>query len=257
MSIIRRIFEHPLTRGLSVDDPRTTLLRRKIIQDKAFLRSLYVEWYNVIIGMLPNKNRVLELGSGAGFLKKFLPNVITSEIMETSGVDLIADACDLPFRVGALEAIVMTDVFHHIPDVKRFFDEASRCIRPGGKIVMIEPWCNWWSKRVYMHLHSEPFDTDGDWSIPKSGPLSGANGALPWIIFQRDRELFEQRYPQWCIKSIRSIMPFSYILSGGVSMRSLIPGFMYQPVRLLERILRQEHWGMFAVIELDKEMIVD
>lgn len=43
MSIFNKILGHPLTRGLSVDDPRTTLLRRSIIQDKAFLRALYSE----------------------------------------------------------------------------------------------------------------------------------------------------------------------------------------------------------------------
>lgn len=132
MGIFNKIFEHPLTRGLSVDDPRTTLLRHEIIQSKAFLHSLYTEWYERIIGVLLQKNDVLELGSGAGFFQQFLPEVITSEVFETPGVSLIADACDLPFPDKSLDAIVMTDVFHHIPDVSRFILEAGRCIRPGG-----------------------------------------------------------------------------------------------------------------------------
>jgi len=41
---------------------------------------------------------------------------------------------------GSLRAIVMTDVLHHIPNVESFFAEAARCVRPGGVIVMIEPW---------------------------------------------------------------------------------------------------------------------
>ena len=73
MSVLNKILGHPLTRGLSVDDPRTTLLRRSIIQDKAFLRALYSEWYERIIGALPMKNDVLELGSGAGFLQQLSP----------------------------------------------------------------------------------------------------------------------------------------------------------------------------------------
>ena len=102
MSIFNKIVEHPLTRGLSVDDPRTTLLRHDIIQNKAFLHALYTEWYERIIRVLPQKNNVLELGSGAGFLQQFLPEVITSEVFETPGVRLIADACDLPLPENPL-----------------------------------------------------------------------------------------------------------------------------------------------------------
>jgi SAM-dependent methyltransferase len=251
MSIFNKIVEHPLTRGLSVDDPRTTLLRHDIIQNKAFLHALYTEWYERIIRVLPQKNDVLELGSGAGFLQQFLPEVITSEVFETPGVRLIADACDLPLPDKSLDAIVMTDVFHHIPDVGRFLMEAGRCIRPGGKIVMIEPWRTPWSECVYTHLHSEPFSPDSGWKIPSTGPLSGANGALPWIVFKRDRALFEAQYPQWRIKDIEPMMPFSYLLSGGVSMRSLLPGWMYCPIRVLERVLVQKKWAMFALIELE------
>jgi len=47
------------------------------------------------------------------------------------------------------------------------------------------------------------------------------------------------------------MMPFSYLLSGGVSMRSLMPGCMYRPIRALERVLGQKHAAMFALIELE------
>jgi len=251
MSILKKLLWHPLTRGLSVDDPRTTLLRRNIIQEKAFLRALYSEWYERIISVLSKKKAVLELGSGAGFLQQLFPEVITSELFETPGVSLVADACNLPFADLSLDAIIMTDVFHHIPDVNRFFLEATRCLRPRGKIVMIEPWRTSWSEWVYTHLHSEPFSPDSGWKIPSTGPLSGANGALPWIVFHRDKALFEAQYPQWRINNIEPLMPFSYILSGGVSMRSLLPGWMYRPTRILERILKQEHWAMFALIEIE------
>ncbi|MGC4099114.1 MAG: class I SAM-dependent methyltransferase [Nitrospira sp.] len=251
MGILNQILGHPLTRGLSVDDPRTTLLRRKIVQDKTFLRALYAEWYERIIKALPCKNGVLELGSGAGVLKEFLPDVIASEAFETPGVSLIANACNLPLRDKSLTAIVMTDVFHHIPSVRRFFVEATRCVRSGGKIVMIEPWRTPWSEWIYGNLHAEPFVPGSDWEFPSAGPLSGANGALPWIVFQRDRVLFEDQHPQWNINRIELMMPFSYLFSGGVSMRSLVPGWTYRPIRAGEQILNQNNWAMFALIELE------
>lgn len=252
MSIINRVLGHPLTRGLSVDDPLTTLLRRKIIQEKAFLRALYSDWYEQIVGALSGRRNVLELGSGAGFFRELFPDAITSELFHMPGVRLVADACALPFSNNSLDAIVMTDVFHHIPDVNRFLLEATRCVSSGGKIIMIEPWRTPWSEWIYTHFHSEPFIPNSGWEIPSSGPLSGANGALPWIVFHRDRELFEALHPQWHIQKIELIMPFTYLLSGGVSMRNLMPGWMYHPTRALERILCQKHWAMFALIELER-----
>ena len=41
---------------------------------------------------------------------------------------------------ASLDGIVMTDVLHHIPDCTSLFHEAARVIRPGGRVVMIEPW---------------------------------------------------------------------------------------------------------------------
>lgn len=251
MSVLRRFIEHPLTRGLSVDDPQTTSLRREIIQDKAFLRGIYQEWYGRLAASLPEKGEVLELGSGAGFFSDFRPNVITSEIFQTGNIQLVADACCLPFSNHALDAIVMTDVFHHIPDVKSFLYEATRCVRPGGKLLMIEPWRTKWSQWVYVNLHPEPFIPSAGWDIPRSGPLSGANGALPWIVFERDRKIFEELFPAWRVVNIEPMMPFSYLLSGGVSLRSLMPGWSCGVVRRIEQLFNQKNWAMFAFIELE------
>lgn len=249
--MIGGILAHPLTRGLSIDDPRTTLLRRRIIASKPFLRCIYSEWYAAIAGVLGERRKVLELGSGAGFFKEILPHAVTSEILSTQGVDLIADACALPFADGSLEAIAMTDVFHHIPDVGRFLSEATRCLGPGGKLVMVEPWHTRWSRWVYSRLHPEPFEPLAGWEIPAIGALSGANGALPWIVFERDAALFAERFPRWRIARVAPIMPFAYVLSGGVSMRGLLPGWLYRPVRALESRLQPSRWGMFALIELE------
>lgn len=67
-------FAHPLTRGLSIDDPGTTSIRRRIIQEKLCLRQIYEEWYSAIVRAIPPGERpVVELGSGAGFLSDFIP----------------------------------------------------------------------------------------------------------------------------------------------------------------------------------------
>jgi SAM-dependent methyltransferase len=255
-SFLRRLLAHPLTASLDLDDPATTQLRRQIIASKPFLRAIYDEWYTLLAAALPaGDGEVLELGSGAGYCAQFIPGLITSEIFPCAGVQMVVDAAHLPFAAGALRAIVMTNVLHHMPNVRGFFGEASRCLRPGGKILMIEPWATAWSRFIYSHFHHEPFQPDApDWSFPASGPLSGANGALPWILFERDRAKFAAEFPHLSVDEIRPFLPFRYLVSGGVAMRSLMPGFTHSAWAGLERALGSQmpRLGMFAFISLSK-----
>src|ERR1700736_178810 len=157
---IKKLLAHPGTRDLSIDDPQTTQRRRAIIRDNKFLWRIYDEWYRLISACIPEgPGRVLEVGSGAGFLAQHIPNLITSEVFFCPDTQLVLDARRLPFSSGSLKAIVLVDVLHHIPDNRAFLEETQRCLRPGGSIAMIEPWVSTWSRMVYTHLHHEPFDS--------------------------------------------------------------------------------------------------
>ena len=106
---------------------------------------------------------------------------------------------------------------------------------------------------VFTHLHHEPFLPEAsDWSFSTTGPLSGANGALPWILFERDRRQFERAFPEWSIEAIRLHTPFRYLVSGGVSMRNLMPTWTFGMWTRLERLLRRQmrHLAMFALVIL-------
>jgi hypothetical protein len=103
--------------------------------------------------------------------------------------------------------------------------------------------------------HHEPFCPEAtEWSFQSDGPLSGANGALPWIVFKRDRTQFESEFPELAIKRVQPFLPFRYLVSGGVSMRTLMPGFMHSFWLGVERLLasQMERIGMFALIVLRK-----
>src|SRR5262249_31802772 len=38
--------------------------------------------------------------------------------------------------------------------------QATRCVRSGGVVAMIEPWVTPWSRFVYTRLHHEPFQPE-------------------------------------------------------------------------------------------------
>jgi SAM-dependent methyltransferase len=253
-AFFRRLLAHPLTARLDLDDPATTELRKQVISSKPFLKAIYDEWYSALAMEVPHgEGAVIELGSGAGYCNRYISGLITSEVFYCPTVQLAVDARQMPFRVGSLRAIVFTNVLHHIPDLPLFFGEAIRCLRPGGKVLMIEPWVTPWSRFIYKHFHHEPFSPETqDWSFVSTGPLTSANGALPWIVFARDRGRFESEFPELVIERIRPFLPFRYLISGGVAMRSLMPGFTHSWWARLEMMLEpcMSSLAMYAFIAL-------
>jgi SAM-dependent methyltransferase len=252
---IHRLFNHPSTRNVDLDAPENTLRRAGIIRSKPFLKQFYQDCYISISKLLPGKisGPVIELGSGGGFLKAYIPDLITSEILVIPTVDVQFDGRFLPFKHASVRALVMLDVFHHIPDPAAFLAQAADILKPGGRLIMIEPWVTPWSRFVYRYLHHEPFDpVANEWRFQKAGPLTGANSALPWIVFDRDRRKFEYRFPQWQIKKIHLHTPFCYLLSGGLIFKNMLPAALYPLCRRVENLLRPFNHllSMFATIVL-------
>jgi SAM-dependent methyltransferase len=239
-----------------LDDPVTTLLHGKILRRKAFLRRLYTDFYRQFEKAVkqPDNKVLVELGSGGGFIKEIIPNAITSDILNVDGIDKVFSATDMPFEDESVDAFFMFDVLHHIVEPRKFFAEADRCLRPGGNVVMIEPANTPWARFVYKNFHHERFDIHGDWHVEKGGPLSQSNGAMPWIIFVRDRVVFEREFPRLKITEIRNHTPLRYLLSGGFSVRQLSPGFLYPVVKAIEYLLTPANnlLGMFMTIILEK-----
>ena len=149
----------------------------------------------------------MELGSGGGFLKDLMPSIITSDILDLPTNDMVFSALDMPFQDSSVSGIFMVDTFHHIPDSQLFLQEAFRTLKVGGKIVMIEPANSLWGRFIYKNFHHEPFNPKGDWTIPNSGPMSGANGCLPWIVFERDKFVFKNQFPGFEIECINYHTP--------------------------------------------------
>jgi SAM-dependent methyltransferase len=235
----------------ALDDPATTAARRDRLRGDSYLRRLYAHWYQLIVRELPpGSGEVLELGSGGGFLDEFIPGLRTSDVMQVPGVELVVDARSLPFADGSLRAIVGTNVLHHIPNIERFFGEAQRSLIDGGRLIFIEPWPTPLSKPIYKHFHHEPFDQRGDWSIPHGGPLTAANGALPWIILHRDRVAFEHRFPALRVLNCKPFMPLSYLISGGIARSWPLPPALFNVVEWSERSLAA--LGLFSVIVLQR-----
>ena len=236
-------------------DNESSLLRDKeIIQKKKFLNSIYFYFYEQLRPNNIPEGKVVELGSGAGFIKKVIPKTITSDVIGGPEIDKVFFAEKMPFGNKTVAAILMIDVFHHIKNVEKALTEMQRCLKVGGKIIMIEPYNSLWGGFIYKYIHHEHFDANSEWKVKGKGRMSDSNAALPWIVFERDRKIFETKFPELKILKIEPHTPFLYLLSGGLTNYQFIPTFLYPLARNLEKLLSSfNHWlGMFVTVELQK-----
>ena len=124
----------------------------------------YSQCYSFVRENLPGKQDcVIEIGSGGGFLKKIVPQVLTSDIIFYNDIDIIIDAHSLPHADNSLDGIVLINSFHHLSNVENFLGEALRCLRKGGRVIMVEPYPGCIGYPIYRFLHHEDIDLKTKW----------------------------------------------------------------------------------------------
>jgi SAM-dependent methyltransferase len=214
---------------------------RKAWQRNEPLRLVYGEWYGRLRACLPDPSLgpVVELGSGPGFAKEFLPGVELTDLVKAPWHDRQVAADALPYTTGALGALVLLDVLHHLAAPMRFFTEAIRVLRPGGRVVLCEPFLSWISYPVYRFLHPEVVDTRvdpfADAAASDKDPFE-SNQAIPSLLFSsRYRAEWERRLPELRVKQIDHFAGLAYPLTGGFSRRPFLP------MSLWRRIYKGEH----------------
>ena len=198
---------------------------RDVWARKGVLRLIYADFYDRIAAQC-REGRTLEIGGGIGNLKRRLADVISTDIQSAPWLDCVADAQRLPFADACAANIVMVDVLHHLEFPIAFFREAARVLRPGGRVLMVEPAITWGSSLFYRLLHHEPVRTSadvlGDGSPDPGRDPYDSNQAIPTLLVTRERERFHRLFPTLRIGCVQWFAFAAYPLSGGFQSWSLI-----------------------------------
>jgi len=243
----------PNVRGLEPDSSAMVNAHFDNMRRKPLARAAFKIFYNKfsdLVGPFMPSQSFLELGSGVGFIKDILPKMTTSDVREAPGIDLKIDAEEMAVGSTSIDAIFAINVFHHLGNPEKFWAELDRVLKPGGLCVLVEPANTPLSRVIHSRLHSDEYF---DLSEPLDhsrvvGPMSGANQAKIHI------SLRNQNTP-WRRGNIELERRFladnflTFLVSGGLNFRPLLPGFMAGPLRSIERILLRPCHGVLALHE--------
>ncbi|HVW71531.1 MAG TPA: class I SAM-dependent methyltransferase [Candidatus Paceibacterota bacterium] len=94
--------------------------------------------------------KTLDIGSAHSPYARHFPNRVSLDIKAGPGVDIVADAHDLPLPDASFEQILATEVLEHLHTPERAVAEMARVLAPGGRVIL--------TTRFIFPLHDEPHD---------------------------------------------------------------------------------------------------
>ena len=223
-----------------------TIEQRRVWDEKPTLRALYSDFHRRLEAACP-PGRLLDIGGGSAHFKDYRPDVVSLDILPFAGIDVVADAHDMPFPDRTFSGIVMLDVLHHLQRPVVFLREASRVLAPGGRLAMIEPGMSLVARHFYDRFHHEPADMTAnpfaeEEKQSKDDPWD-SNQAIPSLMFSTlaARQQVEATVPGLKVVSVKWLSLFAYPLSGGFKRWCLVSQSVVAPA------LKMEEWMLPAL----------
>jgi SAM-dependent methyltransferase len=238
-----RVLRHTRLRDLAIGSPEWFSAQRAMIESKPAVKRCYELWYRLLLEDADSVPRefagrpVVEIGSGSSFIRERRPGIIASDV--TPGdVDVALDGRALPFADESVRALLLTHVFHHIPDAAAFLKEAQRVLTPGGVISMVEETHTPFARLFFSAFHPERYDDRAvRWSFEPGHSMLDSNQALAWIVFFRDRAALRKVAPALTLERWNYLPWFSYLASGGVNLHSFVPRALAPALDRMDRWL--------------------
>jgi len=192
---------------------------------------------------------VLQLGTGPGFFARYHSGMINSDITLYDQVDTVADVHSLPFKDACFDNVVGVDVLHHFARPGDAMKECARILRPGGRVILVEPWAGWMGRHFFKYIHHEDCaNVEDPWSNAFPGtkkPMEG-NAAIPAIVFHERVHELPKYVPDLHFLKKWHFGSLSFLLTGGmqeIGLPAPIIRFFYR----LEGLLPQAVMGFIAL----------
>ncbi len=261
LKIVSQKLADPRLEGIDVDSDRLVEVHRQIMLEKPMMNQVFKDFYNKCIELdntyFSGTGQRIEIGAGVSFFKNEYPEVIATDIKEATNLDRVLDALNMDLADKSVSAFYGLNCFHHFPKPRKFFAELERTLVQGGGCVLIEPYYGPIATKMYKNLFdTEIFDPEQKEWESESGIMQGANQALSYMVFIRDRDKFEREFPQLEIVKIEILNNYlRYLISGGLNFRSLLPSFISPLIRGTEYLFKpiNKYLGLHYAIVIRKK----
>lgn len=209
-------------------------------RNKPLLQQLYAGFYEKILQRIEANltGAVVEIGSGIGNLKAYLPHAICTDLFPNPWLDIVCDGYELPFVDGSVSHLILFDVFHHLRCPRAFLNEARRVLVRNGRVILFEPFISAASFPVYGLLHHEPvaWNSSIDFAdeYPRPRDYYAAQGNATRLFFRGEKTDWSR---DWRVTHAEAFSAFSYLLSGGYSKPAMYPKALLGTMRQLDATL--------------------
>lgn len=235
---------------------------RKRWRESPGLRRVYGDLYAEIRKRCA-EGRTLEIGSGIGVAKEFFDRIETSDVAPTAYADRVVSAYSIVEDAGGGWAnIFALDVLHHLRFPLCFLRSASEALRPGGRLLLLEPAATAGGRAFYRLFHHEPVDLQAieppfEFAADADGH-GFANMAMAEGLFRRWRTRVREELEAagLRLREIRYRDLFAYPLTGGYSRPQLLPACCLAGLLVFERRLPQAIFrllGLRMLVVLEKK----
>ena len=179
--------------------------------------------FNWMNNFIFKNDNVLELGSGASLLKKFINNEIkTSDFNNNDFLDFKnIDACNTNFKDKTFDKVISSNLIHHIAYPIKHFEEVSRILKDDGIYIIQDINCSCATQLAVMLMKHEGFDFTKNIYEPlipvnnSEDPWS-ANIAVPNLIFDNFEKFNEKLNTDFEIIYKKNSEFLLFLNSGGV-----------------------------------------
>jgi SAM-dependent methyltransferase len=212
----------------------------EVIKHDAYLSFVYHDIYQTFFELSGSNRelRVLELGAGGFTPSDKFWNTVTKSDIEAYPDDhdlVLIDADDLGLEAETYDLVIAKDALHHFKRPLSSLASVMNLLAPGGVFIVSEPMWSPLGRLVFRYFHPEDWNPNpNSLDLDSSDPWDG-NQALLYILASKSKSILEKKLPGLEVSLATSTYGISYLLSGGVHSRTLIPSKILLRIYQLEK----------------------
>ena len=214
---------------------------------KKKLKESYKEIYKIITKNIKKNHNNLEIGSGFGYLKKYIKKLTTSDYPKNKFVDKEIDAYSMNYKIK-YDNIILIDVLHHFEHPKRALSQFYKTLNKDGQLIIADVHLGLLPKVIFKLFHHEPIEMKTKISLIEkkinSSKYFANQSYYQRIILNNECQIRSKFYT---LKKVYQWSDFRYLFTGGFTNKQYLPDIILSLIHILDKKLFYLSPSIFSV----------